>query len=79
MNDDDLRTWESLEHIVEDVPVPIAKYVSEGDGHHQLVSVHHSLIKLAKKDNAVNNCEGNDGRGVRRRHADHGAVFRMGT
>ena len=32
-DDEDERTWESLEQLVEDVPVLIAKYVAK-DGHH---------------------------------------------
>ena len=44
----ELRTWEPLEHLVEDVPVLIEKYVRE-DGHQQLVAAHRQAVKMAKK------------------------------
>ena len=47
-DDDELRTWEPLEQLVEDVPVLIEKYVCE-DGHQQLVTAHRQAVKLAKK------------------------------
>ena len=47
-DDEELRTWEPLEQLVEDVPVLIEKYVRE-DGHHQLVAAHRQAVKTAKK------------------------------
>ena len=47
-DDDDLRTWEPLEQIVEDVPVLIEKHVRE-DGHQHLVAAHHQAVKMTKK------------------------------
>ena len=46
-DDEDERTWEALEQLVEDVPVLIAKYVRD-DGHHQLVSAHRKVVREAK-------------------------------
>ena len=47
-DDDELRTWEPLEQLVEDVPVLIEKCVRE-DGHQQLVTAHPQAVKMAKK------------------------------
>ena len=46
-DDEDERTWEALEQLVEDVPVLIAKYVRD-DGHHQLVSAHRKAVRETK-------------------------------
>ena len=47
-DDEDERTWEALEQLVEDVPVLIAKYV-KNDGHQQLVAAHRRAVREAKK------------------------------
>ena len=46
-DDEDERTWEALEQLVEDVPVLIAKYVRD-DGQQQLVSAHRKAVREAK-------------------------------
>ena len=47
-DDEEERTWEALEQLVEDVPVLVAKWVQE-DGHHQLVATHRRTVRDAKK------------------------------
>ena len=46
--EEDERTWEALEQLVEDVPVLIAKYVRD-DGHQQLVADHRRAVNDVKK------------------------------
>ena len=46
-DEEDERTWEALEQLVEDVPVLIAKYV-QADGHQQLVTAHRRAVREAK-------------------------------
>ena len=47
-DDEEERTWEALEQLVEDVPVLIAKYV-KADGHQQLVAAHRQAVRDAEK------------------------------
>ena len=47
-DDDEERTWEALEQLVEDVPVLVAKWV-QADGHQQLVAAHRRAVREAKK------------------------------
>ena len=49
-DDEEERTWEAIEQLVEDVPVLIAKYVRD-DGHQQLVSAHNKVVREAKTKN----------------------------
>ena len=51
-DDEDERTWEALEQLVEDVPVLIAKYVRD-DEHQQLVSAHRKAVREAKTKKKV--------------------------
>ena len=46
-DEEDERTWEALDQLVEDVPVLIAKYV-QADGHQQLVTAHRRAVREAK-------------------------------
>ena len=47
-DDEEERTWEPLEQLVEDVPVLVAKWV-QADGHQQLVAAHRRAVRDAKK------------------------------
>jgi len=47
-DDDEERTWEALEQLVEDVPVLITKYV-QADGYQQLVAAHRRAVRDVKK------------------------------
>ena len=47
-DDEEERTWEPLEQLVEDVPVLVAKWV-QANGHQQLVAAHRRAVRDAKK------------------------------
>ena len=47
-DDEDELTWETLEKLVEDVPVLIVKYVQE-DGHHQPAVVQSKMRKRRRR------------------------------
>ena len=49
-DEEEERTWEAIEQLVEDVPVLIAKHVRD-DGHQQLVSAHNKAVREAKTKN----------------------------
>ena len=46
IDDEDERTWEPLEQLVEDVPILIAKYVRD-EGHQQLTAAHQQCVRDA--------------------------------
>ena len=47
-DEDDERTWEALEQLVEDVPVLVTKW-AQADGHQQLVTTHLLTVHNVKK------------------------------
>ena len=47
-DEEEERTWEALEQLVEDVPVLVEKYV-RSDGHQQLVAAHRACVQALKR------------------------------